>query len=171
MDRKKDGRKVAVSFVCMGNICRSPTAEAVMRHLVREAGLDHAIVLDSAGTGDWHVGEDRDRRSRAVAQRRGMPIVGPARQFAHSDFDRFDLVLALDEENARDLRHLAPTDEARAKIRLLREFDAEAGSGAEVPDPYYGGPEGFEHVFDICLSACRGLLEHLRKDYQLPPKP
>jgi protein-tyrosine phosphatase len=159
----KNGKPIAVSFVCMGNICRSPTAEAIMRHLVHEAGLDGAITVDSAGTGAWHVGEERDRRSRAVAKKRDMPITGPARQFARSDFDRFDLVLALDEENARELRRVAPTDEARAKIRLLREFDASAAPGAEVPDPYYGGPEGFELVFDICLAACRGLLENLQK--------
>lgn len=134
-----------------------------MRHLVSEAGLAHAIVLDSAGTGAWHVGEERDRRSRAVAKRRGMPISGPARQFMRGDFDRFDLVLALDEDNVRELRRLAPTDEARAKIRLLREFDKDAEPGAEVPDPYYGGPEGFDLVFDICLAACRGLLEHLQR--------
>ena len=163
----KAGKPVALSFVCMGNICRSPTAEAVMRHLVREAGLASAIAVDSAGTGAWHVGEERDRRSRAVAKQRGMPIAGPARQFVRSDFDRFDLVLALDEENARDLRRLAPTDEARAKIRLLREFDDSAAPGAEVPDPYYGGPEGFELVFDVCLSACRGLLEYLQKTHRL----
>jgi protein-tyrosine phosphatase len=138
-----------------------------MRHLVREAGLEDAITLDSAGTGAWHVGEERDRRSRAVAKRRGMPITGPARQFARGDFERFDLVLALDDENARELRRLAPTDEVRAKIRLLREFDKDAAPGAEVPDPYYGGPEGFELVFDICLTACRGLLEHLRENYHL----
>jgi protein-tyrosine phosphatase len=165
----KDGKPLAVSFVCMGNICRSPTAEAIMRHLVREAGLEGAITVDSAGTGAWHVGEERDRRSRAAAKKRGMPISGPARQFARGDFDRFDLVLALDEENARDLRRLAPTDEARAKVRLLREFDADAAPGAEVPDPYYGGPEGFEAVFDICLGACRGLLEHLTKTYGFDP--
>ena len=165
----RDGKQVAVSFVCMGNICRSPTAEAVMRHLVVEAGLEDAIAIDSAGTGDWHVGEERDRRSRAVAKRRGMPITGPARQFVRADFHRFDLVLALDEENAHDLRRLAPTDEARAKIRLLREFDTSAAPGAEVPDPYYGGPEGFDLVFDICLAACRGLLEHLRRSYRLEP--
>jgi protein-tyrosine phosphatase len=163
----KDGKQVAVSFVCMGNICRSPTAEAVMRALVREAGLDGVIIVDSAGTGDWHVGQERDRRSRAVAKQRGMPITGSARQFVRSDFSRFDLVLALDEENARDLRRLAPTDEARTKIRLLRDFDASAAPGAEVPDPYYGGPDGFELVFDICLAACRGLLAHLQKTYQL----
>lgn len=165
-----DGKRAAVSFVCMGNICRSPTAEAVMHHLVHEAGLQDAIAIDSAGTGAWHVGEERDRRSRTVARRRGMPITGLARQFVRGDFDRFDLVLALDEENARELRRLAPTDEARAKIHLLREFDKNAGPGAEVPDPYYGGPEGFDLVFDICLSACRGLLEHLQKTYQLHRK-
>ncbi len=164
-----DGKRVAVSFVCMGNICRSPTAEAVMRHLVREAGFQDAIAIDSAGTGSWHVGEERDRRSRAVAKRRGMPISGLARQFTRGDFDRFDLVLALDEENARELRRLAPSDEARSRIHLLREFDEGAAPGAEVPDPYYGGPEGFEVVFDVCLAACRGLLDHLRRTYRLDP--
>ena len=170
MTAQKTGTKpVAVSFVCMGNICRSPTAEAIMRHLVREAGLSSAITADSAGTGAWHVGEDRDRRSRAVAHQRGMPITGPARQFGRGDFDRFDLVLALDEDNARELRRLAPTDEARAKIHFLRAFDPDAEPGAEVPDPYYGGPDGFELVFDLCLAACRGLLDHLRKVHALTP--
>ena len=138
-----------------------------MRHLVSDAGLQDAITLDSAGTGAWHVGEERDRRSRAVAKRRGLPISGPARQFLRGDFDCFDLVLALDDDNARELRRLATTDEARAKIHLLREFDKDAAPGAEVPDPYYGGPEGFDLVFDICLAACRGLLEHLQKTYHL----
>jgi protein-tyrosine phosphatase len=103
-----------------------------------------------------------------VAKRRGMPISGPARQFMRGDFDRFALVLALDEDNVRELRRLAPTDEARAKIHLLREFDKDAEPGAEVPDPYYGGPEGFDLVFDICLVACRGLLEHLQKTRLAP---
>jgi protein-tyrosine phosphatase len=166
----KDKKPIAVSFVCMGNICRSPTAEAIMRHLVREAGLQHAIEVDSAGTGAWHVGEERDRRSRAVAHRRGMPIEGCARQFERDDFRRFDLVLALDQDNARDLRRLAPNDQERAKVRLLREFDDTAGKDDqddEVPDPYYGGPEGFDRVFDICLTSCRGLLDHLRRTYRL----
>jgi protein-tyrosine phosphatase len=163
-----DRKRIAVSFVCMGNICRSPTAEAIMRHLVSEAGLQDKIEVDSAGTGSWHVGEERDRRSRAVAKRRGMPIEGHARQFEPEDFQRFDLVLALDQENARDLRRLATSQEAKSKVHLLREFDATAGKDAAVPDPYYGGPEGFEQVFDICLSACRGLLDHLRRTYRLP---
>jgi protein-tyrosine phosphatase len=164
----KDRKRIAVSFVCMGNICRSPTAEAIMRHLVIQAGLQDRIGIDSAGTGSWHVGEERDRRSRAVAKRRGMPIEGYARQFRPEDFQRFDLVLALDQDNARDLRRLAPDQEARDKVRLLREFDATAGKDASVPDPYYGGPQGFEDVFDICLSACQGLLDHLRQSYRLP---
>jgi protein-tyrosine phosphatase len=162
-----DQRPVAISFVCMGNICRSPTAEATMRHLVSEAGLQDKILIDSAGTGSWHVGEERDRRSRAVAMRRGMPIEGCARQFEAEDFQRFDLVLALDQENARDLRRLAPDPQAKAKVHLLREFDPKAGRDTDVPDPYYGGPDGFERVFDICLSACQGLLDHLRRSYQL----
>jgi protein-tyrosine phosphatase len=161
--------RLALSFVCMGNICRSPTAEAVMRHLVRDAGLAHLVTVDSAGTGAWHVGEERDRRSRAVASRRGMPITGEARQFSRADFDRFDWVLALDQDNQRDLERLAPSDGARAKIHLLRSFEPGAAPGAEVPDPYYGGPEGFERVFDICLAACRGLLEHLRRTHHLEP--
>jgi protein-tyrosine phosphatase len=165
----KRDKPIAVSFVCMGNICRSPTAEAVMRHLVREAGLGGKIMVDSAGTGSWHVGEERDRRSRAVAHRRGMPITGVARQFSREDFDRFDLVLALDEDNQRDLRRMAGSDEARAKIRLLRSFEPGAAPGSEVPDPYYGGPEGFERVFDICLEACRGLLDHLKATHHLAP--
>jgi len=165
----KHNRPIALSFVCMGNICRSPTAEAVMRHLVRQAGVGHLVTVDSAGTGAWHVGEERDRRSRAVASRRGMPISGEARQFSRADFDRFDLVLALDRDNERDLRRLAPNEQARAKIHLLRSFEPGAGPDAEVPDPYYGGPEGFERVFEICLDACRGLLVHLRQTYHLEP--
>jgi protein-tyrosine phosphatase len=165
----KPRKPVAISFVCMGNICRSPTAEAVMRHLVREAGLAGKIEVDSAGTGAWHLGEERDRRSRAVASRRGMPITGEARQFTRADFSRFDLVLALDEDNRRDLVRMAPDDQARAKVHLLRSFEPGAAPGGEVPDPYYGGPEGFERVFDICLDACRGLLLHLRQTYHLEP--
>jgi protein-tyrosine phosphatase len=160
---------VRVSFVCLGNICRSPTAEAVMRHLVRAAGLEQAIAIDSAGTGDWHVGEVRDRRSTEVGQRRGMPLAGTARQFQRSDFARFDYVLAMDRQNLTNLRRLAPDDAARAKIHLLRDFEAgaQADKGDEVPDPYYGGPEGFDEVIDICERACRGLLAHLRQEHGL----
>jgi protein-tyrosine phosphatase len=160
-----------LSFVCLGNICRSPTAEAVMRHLVREAGLSEQILIDSAGTGDWHVGQPRDRRSAEVGRRRGMPLGGTARQFQPGDFARFDYVLAMDRQNLQNLRRLAPDDAARAKVHLLRAFEGAPGAGAgsdEVPDPYYGGPDGFDEVIDICERACRGLLAHLRKAHGLP---
>jgi protein-tyrosine phosphatase len=163
------GSPVRVSFVCLGNICRSPTAEAVMRHLVREAGLGDRVAIDSAGTGDWHVGEPRDRRSLEVGRRRGMPLGGTARQFQPSDFDRFDYVLAMDRQNFANLQRLAPDEAARAKIHLLRTFEAAATPGDdEVPDPYYGGADGFDRVIDICEKACRGLLTHLRQVHGLP---
>jgi protein-tyrosine phosphatase len=138
-----------------------------MRHLVKEAGLQDRVVIDSAGTGDWHVGEARDLRSSQVGQRRGIPLGGVARQFLPRDYDRFDLVLAMDRRNLADLLRMAPDPEARAKVRLLRSFDPQAGNDDEVPDPYYGGPSGFDEVFDICLRACTGLLDHLRRTHGL----
>ncbi len=162
-----DGPIVRISFVCAGNICRSPTAEAVMRALVRGERLAHAVGIDSAGTGDWHVGEPRDPRSSAVGLRRGAPLVGVARQFQRADFARFDHVLAMDRANRADLLLLAPDELARAKIQLLRAFDAQSAADADVPDPYYGGADGFERVFDICAAACQGLLAHLRRTHAL----
>lgn len=158
---------VRISFVCLGNICRSPTAEAVMRHLVREAGLDEHIAIESAGTGGWHVGEGRDRRSAEVGRRRGMPLSGRARQFAAADFARLDQVLAMDGDNLSDLVAMAPDEGARAKVRLLRSYDPASPPGADVPDPYYGGPQGFERVFEICEAACRSLLAELRRHHGL----
>jgi low molecular weight protein-tyrosine phosphatase len=146
----------------MGNICRSPTAEAVMADLVLREGLGGLVTVASAGTGDWHVGDPPDARATAEATRRGIPMRGTAKQFRRADFGRFDMVLAMDEENARALRRLAPDDEGRAKVRLLRSFDPAAAGDLAVPDPYYGGPEGFSRVFDMVEAACRGLLDHLR---------
>jgi protein-tyrosine phosphatase len=161
--------KVRLSFVCLGNICRSPTAEAVMRHLVKQAGLQDRVFIDSAGTGDWHVGGSRDSRSSEVGRRRGIPLTGTARQFRPPDFERFDYVLAMDQQNLATLKRLAPDAAARNKIHLLRSFDPASASTAslEVPDPYYGGPSGFDEVFDICLAACQGLLDHLRREHAL----
>jgi protein-tyrosine phosphatase len=155
---------VRLCFVCLGNICRSPTAEAVMRHRVREAGLDDVIEVESAGTGSWHVGDPPDARAREEASARGIAMDGAARQFRPADFERFDLVLAMDRENAAHLRALAPDGKAAAKVRLLREFDPAAAAGRDlsVPDPYYGGAEGFATVFDQVDAACRGLIAHLR---------
>jgi protein-tyrosine phosphatase len=166
----KTAPRVRLSFVCLGNICRSPTAQAVMRHLVQQAGLTDQIALDSAGTGDWHVGEERDARSIEVGRRRGMPLTGTARQFRPEDFARFDHVLAMDRQNLAALQRLAPDQAARDKVRLLRSFDPAlpaSGGDDEVPDPYFGGAQGFDRVFDICEAACRGLLAHLRREHGL----
>jgi protein-tyrosine phosphatase len=154
---------VRICFVCLGNICRSPTAEAVMRHLVAQEGMGDRIEIDSAGTGDWHVGAPPDRRARAVGQARGIPLSGTARQFTAVDFARYDHVIAMDRSNRDDLLRMAGTPAERAKVRLLRSFDASAPPDADVPDPYYGGARGFDDVFDICDRACRGLLDHLRR--------
>jgi protein-tyrosine phosphatase len=150
----------SVCFVCLGNICRSPTAEAVFAKFVQAAALEEAFAIDSAGTASYHVGELADARSRAVAMRRGYEIRHRARQFQRRDFDAFELVCAMDADNLHGLQRLAQTPEQRQKVRLLRSFDPTAPSGAEVPDPYYGGERGFDEVIDICERACRGLLEH-----------
>ncbi len=159
-----------VLFVCLGNICRSPTAEAVMAQLVADAELAHAIELDSAGTGAWHVGSPPDERASAAAARRGIAMRGTARQVTREDFEAFDLLVAMDADNRRTLRERAPHPEAAAKVRLLREYDpavASGGAGADalgldVPDPYYGGPDGFDRVLDLVEDACAGLLAELR---------
>ena len=156
---------VRLLFVCMGNICRSPTAEAVMRSLVREAGLEREIEIDSAGTGNWHVGNAPDERATAAAARRELTLEGAARQVRPEDFETYDLLLAADRANLADLRALAPSDAARAKVRLLREFDP-GSAGApdlDVPDPYYGGSDGFDQVLDLVEAACRGLLAEVRR--------
>jgi protein-tyrosine phosphatase len=154
---------VRICFVCLGNICRSPTAEAVMRHLVKQEGLAKQIEIDSAGTGDWHVGDPPDRRACAVGTARGIPLSGVAQQFTAADFARYDHVIAMDRSNRDDLLRMATSPADRAKVRLLRSFDASAPPEADVPDPYYGGSRGFDEVFDICDRACRGLLAHLRR--------
>ena len=159
-------RGVRLLFVCMGNICRSPTAEAVMRALVTQEGLDGVIEIDSAGTGAWHVGDPPDARSTAAARARGIVMEGAARQVTAEDFAAFDLLLAADGQNAAALRAAAPDEEAAGRVRLLREYDpvAVAASELEVPDPYHGGARGFEDVIDMVDAACRGLLERLRAE-------
>jgi len=148
--------------VCLGNICRSPTAEGVMRTLVTEAGLDHHITVDSAGTGGWHVGKPPDPRTRAAAARRGVHLDHRAWQFTARDFDRFDMVLAMDGDNLEALE--AMRGRRRGTLQLLRSYEPGAAAGAEVPDPYYGGDAGFDEVLEICERACRGLLDHLRRE-------
>ena len=139
-----------------------------MRALLREQGLEDAVEVDSAGTGDWHRGDPPDARATAAARARGIALTGAARQVARADFTDYDLILAADRRNLRDLEDVVPPD-ARARIHLLREFDP-ASAGApdlDVPDPYYGGDDGFEHVLDLVEAACRGLLDRLRADGRL----
>ena len=150
---------VSVLFVCMGNICRSPTAEGVFRHFVNEAGLDEEITVDSAGTHAYHVGEPPDRRAMAAAERRGVSLVGlKARRVTDDDFERFDHIIAMDEDNLIRLQEQS-TDEYRDKISLFLSFAVDTET--EVPDPYYGGGAGFERVLDLVEKASRGLLETL----------
>jgi protein-tyrosine phosphatase len=162
---------IRLLFVCMGNICRSPTAEGVMRGLLREQGLEDVVEVDSAGTGDWHVGSPPDARAAAAASARGITLAGAARQITAADFADYDLILAADRRNLRDVQaaRVGGDGGSRAKLHLLREFDP-ASAGApdlDVPDPYYGGDAGFEHVLDLVEAACRGLLDALRADGRL----
>lgn len=152
--------KRSVLFVCMGNICRSPTAEGVFRHLVREAGLQDSIRIDSAGTHDYHVGSPPDERSSRHARSRGYDLSDlRARQVHPLDFERFDLILAMDWENLALLEEDCPPQH-RHKLRRLMEF-APAGLSEVVADPYQGGPQGFETVLDHVEAACEGLLQHV----------
>ena len=149
-----------ICFVCLGNICRSPTAHGVMAHAIEQAGLGAAIVIDSAGTAAYHIGEFPDERSRTAARRRGVELDHRARQFTRADLDRFDLVLAMDRQNLQHLQRMLGGREA-PKLALFRSFDPTAEPGAEVPDPWGGGPEGFEEVLDQCERACKGLIAHI----------
>ncbi|KAB2351114.1 low molecular weight phosphotyrosine protein phosphatase [Actinomadura rudentiformis] len=149
-----------ITFVCTGNICRSPMAESIFRHHVEEEGLD--VEVDSSGTGGWHVGDDADHRTVRALQRAGYRSAHAARQFEDSWFDTYDLIIALDEGHQRELRAMAPDAAARDKIRLLREFDPVAGDDLDVPDPYYGGRSDFEHVRDLIEAAVPGLLDEAR---------
>jgi low molecular weight protein-tyrosine phosphatase len=157
-------RSVRICFVCTGNICRSPTAESIMRHLVEQRGLSNRIHIESAGTGSWHVGQRADARSRTAGSARGYSLDRRAQQFTHRFFDRFDYVLVADDDNRAHLEGLAPNEIAARKIHMLRDFDETSPKGSEVPDPYYGGPEDFEIVIDVCEAACRGLLDHLVRE-------
>jgi protein-tyrosine phosphatase len=153
---------VKILFVCLGNICRSPTAEGVVRTLAAREAPELAIEVDSAGTAAYHTGEPPDPRTRQAAARRGYDLTRQrARIVEPADFERFDLILAMDRENLRVLRQRAPA-QARERLRLFLEFAPEAGP-QDVPDPYYGGPNGFEEVLDLVEAAARGLLAHLRQ--------
>ena len=149
-----------VTFVCTGNICRSPMAASVLRHHVEQEGLD--VEVDSSGTGPWHAGEGADYRAVAALRRAGYPTAHVARQFQADWFPRYDLIVALDTGHLRTLQAMAPDAEARGKIRLLREFDPDAGPDLDVPDPYGGRPEDFDVVLRLVEAAMPGLLDEIR---------
>jgi protein-tyrosine phosphatase len=158
---------IRICFVCLGNICRSPTAEGVMQQLTRAAGIADRFVIDSAGTGAYHVGERADSRSRAEALRRGVDLTSRARVFVAEDFERFDYLIAMDRKNFSDMQRLARDPALLRKLHLLRSFDNEAAGALDVPDPYHDAADGFARVYDICEAGCLGLLQHLRTTYDL----
>jgi protein-tyrosine phosphatase len=160
---------ISLCFVCLGNICRSPTAEGVMIHLIAERGLEEQIEVDSAGTASYHIGEKADQRSAQTAQERGFDLPSRARQFIEDDFARFHYVLAMDDSNYGSLSSLSGGDHDD-KIYLLLDFDPANPKGSSVPDPYYGGDRGFEHVLDLCTSACEKFLDYLIEEHALSPK-
>jgi len=149
-------------FVCLGNICRSPSAEGIMKHLLAEAGLSDRVSCDSAGTSSYHIGAPPDRRMRAAASQRGLTLAGQARQFEPTDFEAFDLILAMDRDNYQAILRQDPKGQYADKVKLMCDF-AREHSDREVPDPYYGGPEGFNYVIDLLLDACSGLLADLQQ--------
>ena len=157
---------IRICFVCLGNICRSPTAEGIMGALVEQAVLSEQIEIHSAGTASWHRGEPPDARARAEAARRGIELRSRASTFHSGDTHAYDLVLAMDHSNLADLHDLTPEPQLRSRLALLRSFDPALGADdphdGAVPDPWAGGPDGFAEVYDLIEAACIGLLAHLR---------
>ncbi|MFG1691697.1 low molecular weight protein-tyrosine-phosphatase [Gemmatimonadota bacterium] len=152
---------ISVLFVCLGNICRSPMAEGVFRQLVEEEGLDGRIRIDSAGTGDWHVGETPDPRASAVARKNGVELESIARTIEVGDLGHFDYVLAMDRENLHDIHALHRAHGGDASIHLFREFDPDAEDDLEVPDPYFGAGDGFDRVYEMIHRTAGSLLDHI----------
>ncbi|NJM98666.1 MAG: low molecular weight phosphotyrosine protein phosphatase [Phormidesmis sp. RL_2_1] len=146
-------------FVCLGNICRSPSAENIMNHLIEQRQLSDRVSCDSAGTASYHIGSAPDQRMAAAAMRQGVTLKGQARQFTAADFETFDLILAMDRSNYSDILALA-ADEHRHKVKLMCEF-CRHHSEAEVPDPYYGGEAGFDYVIELLIDACEGLCDQI----------
>ncbi|MEJ2412558.1 MAG: low molecular weight phosphotyrosine protein phosphatase [Anaerolineales bacterium] len=150
-----------ICFVCQGNIIRSPLAENLFRRILQQRGVEEKYQLDSAGTSAYHVGEQPDRRMRQTARERGFQYDGRARQFQKDELDRFDLIIAMDQANRRILENWTSAESQLKKIRMMREFDPQGHGGLDVPDPYYGGPEGFERTYEIVERSVEGLVEAL----------
>ena len=149
-----------ILFVCQGNICRSPLAEGVLNHLIKEHALTEKIATDSAGTISFHSNQPPDKRMTEVAQKHGVLLSGWARQFSVDDFYAYDLILAMDSSNYEDILHNAPGDKERQKVKMFLLFDPEQNDSASVPDPYYGGRQGFETVFAMVKRACDNIIKH-----------
>jgi len=158
---------IRIQFVCLGNICRSPLAKTVFQDKVEEAGLEDQFEIASSGTGDWHVGDTADDRMRKTAKRKGLSLEEHrASQFQAEDFEQFDHIFVMDKSNLNDVLHLDEDDEHGGKVRLFREFDPDPGD-YQVPDPYHGGREGFENVYDIVERTSDMLLHRLVDEYDL----
>lgn len=151
-----------ILFVCLGNICRSPTAEGVFQHLVNERELQPYFYIDSAGTSAWHIGEPANSKSQQMANKHGVKLNSRARKFEPADLEEFDLILAMDRENLQNIRQLDTQNRFSDKIKLMRDYDPQSGDD-EVPDPYYGGMDGFQHVFDVVHRSCAALLDELEE--------
>ena len=155
-----------ILFVCLGNICRSPSAENIMNHLIETAGLNWQIICDSAGTSNYHVGSPPDRRMTTALINRGFAVKGHARQFEYSDFEEFDLILAMDKENYHNILSLDRKKIYGDKVKFMCDF-TQNYSTKEVPDPYYGGQKGFENVIDLLVDSCEGLLIHVKNQLKI----
>ena len=150
-------------FVCLGNICRSPSAENIMNHLIQERALEKQVFCDSAGTSAYHIGSAPDRRMNIAAQKKGIELVGKARKFRSLDFEKFDLILAMDRSNYQDILYLDRIGKYQDKVQMICNF-ATKYKDQEVPDPYYGGEDGFNYVIDLLFDCCSGLLDYLVKE-------
>ena len=154
-----------ISFVCLGNICRSPLAQGVFQDLVNREKLDQKIFISSAGTGNWHIGNLPDERMRQTAQSKGIKLESRAQQFQSKDFNRFNLVLAMDHSNLVRLSEIAPSTLQKNKLMLFRSFDPESNEDQDVPDPYYGGTKGFEEVYSMVKRTCPPLLDYIKSRF------
>ena len=159
--KNKDEMKKRILFICLGNICRSPAAEGVMRELVHHAGRDDEFEIDSAGIGGWHVGQLPDNRMRNHGAQRGYKFDSRARQFSKNDFSHFDYIFVMDHDNFRAVSAMAPTPVDQVKVRMLTDYLQHHPNASVVPDPYYGGPEDFDYALDLIEDACQGLLNRL----------
>ncbi len=156
--------KIKLLFVCLGNICRSPSAENLMRHLIEKEGLSEQFELDSAGTCNYHIGSIPDSRMRVAAKKRGIELKGKARQIEEIDLEYYDLILAMDKSNYQDILALDRQGKYHHKIKLMCDFATEY-TDSEVPDPYYGGELGFDYVIDLLLDSCQGLVEYCQTEF------